>query len=297
MASAVLPSEHEVPGLVPRPGSVTWRAAGDARMLAGAGYALLLQVSHPVVGAGVAEHSNFREDPWGRLWRTLDYVSLSVFGGPEAAAEIGRRTRAMHTRIKGVLPDGSRYHALEPAPFAWVHATLMHSMLRVHDAMGLRLSARDREAFYADWRRVGRFVGVRDRDLPEGLAAFERYVADTIRDVLVDNPTVHDVLAELAAPKKPDVPGLPDGAWRALRVPASGASRTLTGGLLEPELRERFGFEWTRADAARFRALSASARAATPVMPRPMREFGPTYIRARRKSIERAGIPLALAPA
>ena len=139
---AILPAPDEVTDLVPRPGSVTWRIAGDGRLMAGAGFALLLQVSHPVVGAGVAEHSDFRNDPWGRLWRTLDYVNLSVFGGPEAAAEIGRRTREMHKRIKGVRPDGERYHALDPEAFAWVHATLAHSILRSHQLFGRRGSAR-----------------------------------------------------------------------------------------------------------------------------------------------------------
>src|SRR4051794_20825301 len=113
----LLPTAEEAPALVPQPGSPAWRIAGDARLLAGAGYALLLQVAHPVVGAGVAEHSDYRRDPWNRLWRTLDFVNLSVFGGPEAAADVGRRTRALHTRIKGVRPDGERYHALEPEAF------------------------------------------------------------------------------------------------------------------------------------------------------------------------------------
>ena len=65
---------EEAAELVPHPGSAVWRHAGDARLLATAGYALLLQVSHPTVGAGVSEHSDFKADPWGRLLRTLDYT-------------------------------------------------------------------------------------------------------------------------------------------------------------------------------------------------------------------------------
>ena len=72
--SNVLPDPAEVPALVPSRGGPVWRAAGDIRLLSTSGYALLLQVAHPTVGAGVLEHSNFREDPWGRLLRTLDYV-------------------------------------------------------------------------------------------------------------------------------------------------------------------------------------------------------------------------------
>src|SRR4051794_22131132 len=88
-ADSILPSAEEAAELVPGPDSVTWRISGDARILTTAGYALVLQVAHPTVGAGVAEHSNFREDPWGRLFRTLDYTTIMVYGGAELAAQTG----------------------------------------------------------------------------------------------------------------------------------------------------------------------------------------------------------------
>ena len=71
--SNVLPTDDEVLALVPGRGSITWRRAADARIFVGAGYALMLQVAHPTVGAGVLEHSNYKADPWGRLFRTLDF--------------------------------------------------------------------------------------------------------------------------------------------------------------------------------------------------------------------------------
>jgi uncharacterized protein (DUF2236 family) len=291
-ATAILPDQDDVADLVPRPGSVTWRIAGDGRLLAGAGYALLLQVAHPVVGAGVAQHSDYRSDPWGRLWRTLDYVNLSVFGGPEAAGEIGRRTRAMHKRIKGVRPDGERYHALEPEAFAWVHATLAHSILRSHELFGVRPTAWEQERFYADWRRIGRLIGVRERDLPAGLAEFNRYFDRMVDEVLVDNETVHGVLETLVAPAKPDVPMLSDAAWRVLRLPAARAGRLITSGMLGPKLRARFGLPWTGADHAQFTVLSAASRASGPVLPRRMKAFGPTYLALRKDAIRATGIPL-----
>jgi uncharacterized protein (DUF2236 family) len=289
---AILPAQDEVSDLIPRPGSVTWRIAGDGRLMAGAGFALLLQVSHPVVGAGVAEHSDFRNDPWGRLWRTLDYVNLSVFGGPGAAAEIGRRTREMHKRIKGVRPDGERYHALDPEAFAWVHATLAHSILRSHQLFGRPATPWEREVFYADWRRVGRLIGVRDRDLPAGVKAFDAYVQRMIDEELVHNETVDAVLETLVAPARPDVPLLTEPAWRVLRRPAARAGRVITYGMIGPQLRERFGLPWTRADQAEFAAISALSRASGPVLPRRLREFGPTYLNVRRKAIRATGIEL-----
>jgi uncharacterized protein (DUF2236 family) len=293
MATAILPPQEDVAGLVPRPGSVTWRIAGDGRLLAGAGYALVLQVAHPVVGAGVAQHSDYRNDPWGRLWRTLDYVNLSIFGGPEAAGEIGRRTREMHKQIKGVRPDGERYHALDPAAFAWVHATLAHSILRSHELFGVRPTAWEQERFYADWRRVGRLIGVRDRDLPAGLAAFNAYFDRMVDEVLTDNETVHGVLETLVQPAKPPVPGLPDGAWNVLRMPAARAGRIITAGMLGPKLRARFGLPWSRADQAQFTAMAAASRASGPVLPRRVKAFGPSYLALRRDAIRRTGIEVA----
>src|SRR5919109_991090 len=114
VSESVLPSPGEWARLAPAPGSVVWQRASDPRVLLTAGYALVLQVSHPTVGAGVSEHSSFREDPWGRLLRTLDAFYGLVYGGPQAAAELGRRLREMHCTIKGVTAGGRRYHALEP---------------------------------------------------------------------------------------------------------------------------------------------------------------------------------------
>src|SRR5262249_11421179 len=128
----VLPAREEAAELIPPRDGITWRIAGDARLFAGSGYALLLQVSHPSVGAGVTQHSDFKRDPWGRLVRTLDYTSSVVYGGPELAWEVGRRVREMHRRINGVRPDGERYHALEPRPYAWGPATLAEAIVRAH---------------------------------------------------------------------------------------------------------------------------------------------------------------------
>src|ERR1044072_1062701 len=87
--ATVLPEAGEAPALTPKPGSVTWRYAGDARLIATGAYAILLQVGHPAVGAGVSEHSEFRADPWGRLLRTLDYTYTMSYGGPVLATEMG----------------------------------------------------------------------------------------------------------------------------------------------------------------------------------------------------------------
>src|SRR4051794_23108904 len=169
----ILPPEPDWDRLAVGRGSVVWRYGSDARtLITGSGAALLMQVAHPTVAAGVREHSDFERDPWGRLLRTLDFVNLLIYGGPDAAARTGRVLREMHKHIKGTAPDGTRYHALEPAAYAWVHATLAEVIVRAHRAFGRRLSGEELECFYGEWKAVGRLLGVRERDLPADWAGF-----------------------------------------------------------------------------------------------------------------------------
>lgn len=290
MTQRILPSESEIADLAPRPGSTAWRYAGDARLMAGAGYALVLQVSHPTVGAGVAEHSNYAEDPWGRLLRTLDYSYVMVYGGPRLAAETGRRVRDLHKRIRGERPDGTRYHALEPEAYAWVQATLAAAIVNGHAAFGRPMARDTVERFYADWRRVSRLVGVRERDLPETWDGFLEYFDRMVAERLEDNAVVHGVLRTLTRPAAPPIPGLGEGAWRVARLPVARLGALATVGLLPPLLRERCRLRWTRAQEREFRALCAASRAATPLLPRALRNTGPGYVRWRRDALERGEV-------
>src|SRR5881397_56153 len=87
------------------PGSLTWRVNREGALLLGGGRALLLQVAHPLVAAGVAQHSNYREDPWGRLYRTLDLTTKIVFGSTAVAEEAAGRIRHVHQRVHGVTRE------------------------------------------------------------------------------------------------------------------------------------------------------------------------------------------------
>jgi uncharacterized protein (DUF2236 family) len=286
----VLPPLEAAVTLVPPPGSITWRRAGDARLMVGAGYALLLQVSHPVVGAGVSDHSNFREDPWGRLVRTLDYTNVMVYGEPEEAVRMGRRVREMHKRIKGVDRHGRRYHALEPEAYAWVHATLADAIVAGHARFGRPMSRAETEDFYVEWRGLGRLLGVRERDLPADWAGFRAYFDDMVANRLEHTDSVRDVLDALTSPSRPPVRALPDGAWRAARLPTARLGALATIGLLPRILRARFGLRWTRAQELELRALGAASRSATPLMPAGLRRMGPAWLARRREAIVRGGM-------
>ena len=274
------------PAAPPR-GSIAWRYASDARTFLGAGAALILQVAHPTVAAGVREHSNFEEDPWGRLLRTLDHVNLLLYGGPEAAAATGRRLRDMHKRIKGTAPDGRRYHALEPEAYAWVHATLAWVIVDAHRQFGRRMSTAQAERFYEQWRALGLLFGVRERDLPDGWGAFEAYVERMVDERLQDSDVVQTVLRTLAAPSEPPAAWLPDAAWRVLRLPAARTLELATTAIVPSTLRARIGLRLSERDRVELGLLGALSRRATPVMPARLRRVGPSYLEWRQDAIER----------
>jgi uncharacterized protein (DUF2236 family) len=283
----VFPEPEEAVRLAVGPESITWRRAGDARTMFGAGAALLLQVAHPTVAAGVREHSNFKEDPWGRLWRTLDYVHMLVYGGPENAVRTGRAMRAMHQKIKGTAPDGRQYHALEPEAYAWVHATLALTIIGSHDQFGRPFSDAQRRRFYAEWLGLGRLLGIRERDLPGTWEDFLAYVEEMCGARLEPSDVVDDVLESLADPKAPPVRGLGPRTWKAITAPSSHTMRLATIGLLPEPARKRLGLQWTRAMELELNAIGRLSRSTTPVLPQSLRIVGPRYLRWRRDEIAR----------
>jgi uncharacterized protein (DUF2236 family) len=164
---------HETPG--PR-----WFAAdrpirtvhGDASMFVGGLRALLLQSLHPLAMAGVAGHSGYRSDPWGRLSRTSYFLAVTTFGTAEDAQEMVDRVRAVHARVRGRTPDGRPYAASDPHLLGWVHAAEADSFLAAHDAYGARpLTPAERDGYLADTAVVARRLGVVDP--PESVAALQ----------------------------------------------------------------------------------------------------------------------------
>lgn len=247
------------PELPPRPlgpDSVAWRVGGDRRSIATGGAALLLQVAHPVVGAGVKEHSNFRDEPWKRLDDTLQSLFSLIFAGDRALDEAAR-LRELHKTIKGVDRHGARYHALNPEAYWWVHATLFETMLLYKDWLGEPVSAADQDRMYAEWRQLGRILGLRDHHMPDTVGGFREYFADVVETRLEDNDSVRDVLAslQLKGIPKPPVWFIPAVAWTMAKPLNREVLRLTTAGLLPPRMRELVGLKWTATDEKRFRRL------------------------------------------
>ncbi|HWF52110.1 MAG TPA: oxygenase MpaB family protein [Solirubrobacteraceae bacterium] len=289
MTSTLFPSEQEARSLIVGPESVAWRSVSDTRLYAILLYPLLLQVAHPTVGAGVRDFSDFDERPWNRLMRTIDYVNLLVYGGPEAI-EVGRRLRGLHKGFRGTREDGERYYALEPGAYAWVHATLIHAYVAGNAHFTRPLKPGEREQFYREYRGLGRLLGVREVDLPPDWEGFRAYFDAVIEHDLVRTGSVDRVLESVRGPVPSPLP-VPGALWRAIRIPARRALLLSGLGLLPASLRERFGVSWSLREEAEFRSLTAASRALSPLMPAKLRVTGPEQLRWRRRAI--ASGPLA----
>ncbi|RZS32636.1 uncharacterized protein (DUF2236 family) [Herbihabitans rhizosphaerae] len=264
------------------PGSVSWRISGDRRAVLGGGAALLLQVGHPTIGAGVQQHSNFIEEPWDRLDRTLQSLWRLIFGG-ERAVEESRRLRELHKTIKGVDHHGQRYHALNPEAYWWVHATLFDVLLRLEEFLGNPLSPSDQVRLYDEWRQLGRLLGIPERLMPNTLDGFQSYVDDMIATTLERNETAALVLASLRLQgvSKPPVWYVPGWAWRAAKPFGRKVGHLTTAGLLPPAARPIFGLDWTDEDAVRFRRLGVAVGKAGKLIPPRVRLYKAAYV-ARR---------------
>jgi uncharacterized protein (DUF2236 family) len=126
--------------------------------------ALLLQSLHPLAMAGVADHSDYRGDPWGRLQRTSTFLAVTTFGPAADAQRAVDRVRGIHQRVHGIAPDGRPYHASDPHLLEWVHVAEVDSFLLAHRLYGAHpLDQSGRDGYLADTARVARALGVVDR--------------------------------------------------------------------------------------------------------------------------------------
>jgi uncharacterized protein (DUF2236 family) len=164
------------------PGSVTWRVHADPAMALAGLRALLLQAVHPLAMAGVAEHSDFQEDPWGRLFRTAAYVKVTSFGTTKEATKAAAKVRGVHRRLAGIEPEsGQAYRVDDPALLLWVHCCEVESFLTTTTRCGLRLSATEKDAYYAEQVRSAELIGA--AAAPDSVSAMADYFA-TVRPEL-----------------------------------------------------------------------------------------------------------------
>ncbi len=163
------------PGLY-GPDSVTWRVHADPSMALAGLRALLLQAVHPIAMHGVFANSDFRADPWGRLFRTAEYVAVTVYGTTREAERAAARVRGIHRRLSGVEPDsGTAYRVDDPELLRWVHCSEVESFLSTAVRCGLRLSTAERDAYYDEQTRGAALVGLDPSAVPASVADMADY--------------------------------------------------------------------------------------------------------------------------
>ncbi|WP_412516699.1 oxygenase MpaB family protein [Actinomadura madurae] len=266
------------------PGSLTWRYFGDTRMLLVGPRAAVLQNMLPELGQGVLDHSVFFSETFARVKRSAGPILNTVYGG-ERSAETGRKVRDYHRDIKGTMPDGSRYHALDPETYYWAHATFLDTMLYCVETFIRPLTEAEKRRVYEESKTWFRMYGVSDRAMPDDREAFQAYWKRMLDEVIVPHRTarygVGYVTKGLPAP-----PRVPAPLWRAVSPPLGAVARFITVGGLHPRMRELLDLPWSTADERRYRRFAAAVRAGNrvwPLLPEAVR-----YLPQARRAFRRA---------
>ena len=203
------------------PGSVTWRSGGDLSAPVAGLRALMLQALHPLAMAGVDQHSDWREDPVGRLAATSGYLATVSFGEKAAAERVAARVRKIHTKVTGVdAVTGRTYAASDPALLLWVHAALVDSNLVARSLFGAALAQADADRYVAEMVVAAELVGVPLEMVPASVAQLASYI-DSVRPELTCTPAASDSMAFLLDP-----PGLDEDIaeiWQDIRDGAVGS--------------------------------------------------------------------------
>jgi uncharacterized protein (DUF2236 family) len=243
------------------PDSVFWRVNREGLLALAGARALLLEVAHPLIAAGVVEHSQFRRQPLGRLLRTAWTMTVLTFGDETQGRRGARHFARCHAPVRGVLregvgpyPAGTEYDAADPFLKLWVLATLIDSVLCVHELCIAPLSCAERQAYYRDSQRLGEWFGLSAALMPATYHGFEGYVQAMLdSELLVVGPAAREIAATL----------YPRAWW-------GGAVRlaSFVGiGLLPERLRAAYGFEWTAHQETRLQRAAAWLRRARPALP------------------------------
>lgn len=241
---------------------VARRINGERLVVLGWPRAILLQVAHPLVGAGVYEHSSFRASPRAsveRLRSTVRAMLAITFGTPDQRATAVAGIRAIHRRVNGVLRAdtgryraGTPYSAEDPALLVWVHTTLIESIVMAYAHFVRPLSVAERDAYCAASASLPVELGAHGIDVPTTWDALAASIQRTIADgALAVGPDTRVLAAAL----------LDEGPARVL-PPARWLNRTLTAGLLPEAVRALYGLRWDDRRARRFSRLCGAIRVA-----------------------------------
>jgi uncharacterized protein (DUF2236 family) len=240
--------------------TVARRINGERVVVLGWSRAILLQLAHPLIAAGVAEHSAFRGNPIAtaaRLHHTIRAMLSLTFGDAERHRRTIDTIRAIHRRVNGRLsedigpyPAGTSYSAEDPDLLLWVHATLLDSSVLAFERFVAPLAAGERDAYCDEAAGVAIELGARAEQMPRRWDALQRHLDRGYQDgSLAVGGTARDLAHAVLRPPL---------AWTI--APVSTANRLVTVGLLPPAIRAEYGFPWTARDDRRLASLTSRLR-------------------------------------
>lgn len=233
--------------------SVIRTVYGDASVMLGAGRALLLQLAHPSIAAGVHDHSDYEGRPLDRLFGTLLAVNTVVFGSREEAAGIGRAVGRVHQKVVG-----PGYSASDPALVCWVNATLVQTAAMLYQRTIRRLGPDELDELARDSRVVGEVFGCPIDDQPADWGAFRTYWESSVAALEV-TPAARRVANSLLAGR--GLPARP--AWS----PPLSVARALTAATLPDRIRADYRLPWRARDRTMAAAALGGSRAVLPRLP------------------------------
>lgn len=250
---------------------VAWTIHRERVLLAGWGRAILLQIAHPMVARGVAEHSAFSTEPWGRfrrLHRTLRSMLALTFGPAEEAAAAASRINTIHDRVHGRLGEpaggalaGAGYSAHDPALLTWVHATLLDSFLLAYRLFVGPIGPAAADRYCGEASGIEPHLGIPAGRLPRTEAQLRDYLETMLASGAIEvTDTARGLSREILAPPAPRVLG-----------PALWLAALPTVGLLPPAVRVAYGLPWDRRRERALGVLAAVIRRALPLAPPPLR--------------------------
>jgi uncharacterized protein (DUF2236 family) len=248
------------------PDMMIWRVDREMALLLAGGRALLMQLAHPKVAAGVAQHSRFKEDPLGRLHRTMTTMWSIVFDETALARAALERVQNVHRKVQGTiaaaepLPAGTPYDALDIDLLLWVHATLVDSALAAYDLFGKPLAADVKSRYYDDSKKLARLFEIPATFVPRSLVEFDRYLDRMlVGDEIAVGPTARALADEILYPRP----------W--ILRPAGPLFRLITAGLLPEKLQRGYELGWNERREKIFRLVAKTLRSLLPLVPGSLR--------------------------
>ncbi len=227
-----------------------------------------LQPSHPIVGAGLQEHSTVFSDPFGRALRTTQALVNQLYEDPET---LGKKIREWHRDVKGTDDSGKAYHALDPVPWAWVHFSAFDAILYALKMFGRLPDRATQEAMYLEWRDSGKYLGVKPKLSPDNLDEFEGYIQTTIDQDLYATENLRSIWTYLENVPLAELPGVPKLGEKIAQRPLGHAGRILVGHAIPKKIRRELGLKWGMPESLQHEALLLTLRTANAALPETVR--------------------------